>query len=84
MQVDPIKPTMKAPGTKRLKLKYDEPLSGFGFNFNLRRYIPRARAAHARRGGRGQGLTLVHFSAQPEPFDRNHLLNAPVAPPDTS
>ena len=37
--VDPIKPTLKAPGTKRLKLKYDKPLSSFAFNFDLRRYI---------------------------------------------
>jgi hypothetical protein len=33
-----MKPTLKAPGTKRLKLKCDEPLSNFAFNFNLRRY----------------------------------------------
>ena len=39
MQVDPIKHTLKAPGTKRLKLKCDEPLSDFAFNLNLRRYI---------------------------------------------
>ena len=38
MQVDPIKPTLKAPGTKRLNLKNDEPLSNFGFKFNLRPY----------------------------------------------
>ena len=38
MQVDPIKPTLKAPGTKRLKLKYDEPLSKFAFKLNVRRY----------------------------------------------
>ena len=38
MQVDPIKPTLKVPETKRLKLKYDEPLSSFAFHFNLRRY----------------------------------------------
>jgi len=37
-QVDPIKTTLKPPGTKRLKLKYDKPLSNFAFNFNLRRY----------------------------------------------
>ena len=30
---------MTAPGTKRLKLKYDELLSSFACNFNLRRYI---------------------------------------------
>ena len=38
MQVDPIKPTVKAPGTNRSKLKCDVPLSSCGFNFNLRRY----------------------------------------------
>ena len=38
MQVDPIKTTLKAPGTERLKLKYEELLSNFGFKFNLRRY----------------------------------------------
>jgi len=37
VQVDPIKPTSKAPGTRRLKLNYDEPLSRFAFKFNLRR-----------------------------------------------
>jgi len=39
VQVDPIKPTLKALGTKRLKQKYVELLSNFAFNFNLRRYI---------------------------------------------
>ena len=39
MQIDPVKPKLKPPGTKRLKLKYDEPLSKFAFKFNLRRYI---------------------------------------------
>jgi hypothetical protein len=29
----------KIPGIERLKLKYDEMLSNFGFKFNLRRYI---------------------------------------------
>ena len=38
VQVDPIKLTLKVPGTKRLKLKHDEPLSKFAFEFNLRRY----------------------------------------------
>ena len=39
MQVAPIKPTLKAPGTHRLKPKYDAPLSKFAFKFNLRRFI---------------------------------------------
>ena len=34
-----MKPTLKAPGIKRLKLKCDTLLSNFAFNFNLRRYI---------------------------------------------
>ena len=38
VQVDPIKRTLKAPGTQRLKLKHDEPLSSYAFRFNLRRY----------------------------------------------
>jgi len=39
VQLDPIKPYLKPPGTKRLKLKCDEPLSNIAFNFNLRRHI---------------------------------------------
>ena len=39
MQVDPIEPTLKPPGTGRLTLKYDELLSSFAFNSNLRRCI---------------------------------------------
>jgi hypothetical protein len=38
VQVDPMKPTLKPPGTNRLKLKCDEPLSNFAFKFNWRRY----------------------------------------------
>jgi hypothetical protein len=38
MQIDFMKPTLKAPGTKRSKLKHDEPLSSSAFKFNLRRY----------------------------------------------
>jgi hypothetical protein len=38
VQVDPMRSKLKAPGTKRLKLKHDEPLSGSAFKFNLRRY----------------------------------------------
>jgi hypothetical protein len=38
VQIDPLKPVLKAFGTKRLKLQHDEPVSNFAFNFNLRRY----------------------------------------------
>ena len=39
MQVDPIKPKLKPPGTTRLKLKCDELLSSFALKFTVRRYI---------------------------------------------
>ena len=48
MQVDPIKPTLKAPGTKRLKLRYDGPLSNVAFKFNLRRYTKGSAGAALR------------------------------------
>ena len=38
MQLDPIKPMLKPPGTKHLKLEYDELLSSFAFKFNLHRF----------------------------------------------
>ena len=38
MQVDPIKPTFKAPETQRSKLKCDQLLSSFAFGFKLHRY----------------------------------------------
>jgi len=39
VHVDPIKPTLKAHGTRRLKLKYHTQLSSLAFNFDLRCYI---------------------------------------------
>jgi hypothetical protein len=38
VQIDPVKPTLKAPGTECLKPEYEGLLSNFGFKFNLRRY----------------------------------------------
>jgi hypothetical protein len=38
VQVDPIKPKLKPPGTKPLKLKCDIMLSNIAFKFNLRCY----------------------------------------------
>jgi len=38
VQVDPIEPTLKAPISERVILKYDERLSNFTFRFNSRRY----------------------------------------------
>jgi hypothetical protein len=71
VQVDPIKPLLKPPGTKQLKVKYYKFLSSFAFKFNLRRFSwgrrsPTAASRITRR--RRQGLTLVHFLAQLEHF----------------
>jgi len=64
VQVDPIEPNLKLPGTKRLKLKCDILLSNFAFKFNLRSYS----VGGPRAGARGQGLTLVLFAAQLKRF----------------
>ena len=42
MRVDPVRDTLNAPATRHLILKYDQPVSEIGFNFNLRRYIKAA------------------------------------------
>jgi len=39
VQVDPIRPTLKAPAIKLLELKYGKPLPKCAFKFNLRHYI---------------------------------------------
>ena len=49
VQVDPITPTLSAPGTKRSKLRYDESVSSFAFTS--------ACAATARRRRRSRGAT---------------------------
>ena len=72
MQVDPMQPTLKAPGTNRLTLKGDEPLSTFAFKFNSRRcsqedleeQLLASNGAWSWRTERRQGLTLVHVGAQ--------------------
>jgi len=38
VQVDPMKPTLKAPGSERLKLECDDLLSNVVVEFNLRHY----------------------------------------------
>jgi len=57
VQVDPVKPTLKAPGTMRLKAKHVKLLSNFAVRFNLRRYtsvlqfVDLAGSERARRTG---------------------------------
>jgi hypothetical protein len=44
VQVETFKPTLKAPGSKRLKLQDEKMLSNMAFKFNLRRYTTVNRA----------------------------------------
>ena len=67
VQVDPIKPTLKAPGTKRLKLKYDELLSSFAFKFNLRRYTLAETQSMFLDSLCGDAAWLVGSDTRPQP-----------------
>jgi hypothetical protein len=49
VQVEPIKPMLKASGTRRLKMIYDDPLSNFAFKFNLHHYSWARRRVHTMR-----------------------------------
>jgi hypothetical protein len=70
VQVDPMKPKLKPPGTERLKLKCVILLSTSAFKFDLRRYSSGAATATwcsaILPSAWRQGLTHVHFSAQLE------------------
>ena len=48
VQVEPMKLNLEPPGTERSKLKCDDPLSFFAFNFSLRRYTTGAGIRRAR------------------------------------
>ena len=61
VQVDPIKLTLRPPGTGRLTLKYDKLLSSFAFNFNLRRFNPAQPPRRERRYG------LTDIAPKPKP-----------------
>ena len=68
VQVEPIKPMLKAPGTKRLKLLYEEPPSSFAFEFNLRRYSLANREVPI-----PDHIDLYHLREEAEPTDRSAL-----------
>jgi hypothetical protein len=64
VQVDPIKPTLKVPGTKRLKLDYDQPLSNFAVTFNLRHYTVAADDSFLGSIGSGFSAAQAQIDAQ--------------------
>ena len=65
MQLDPIKPTLKAPGIKLLKLKYDKLLSNFASKFNLRRYIKAGVARYLLQMAPGAVLLMTPGAVNP-------------------
>jgi hypothetical protein len=74
-----MRPTLKAPGSERLKLKCDILFSTSAFKFKLRRYNKDVGGGSP--GATGQGLTLVHFSSQPERFlTQKYALHTPEDP----
>ena len=77
VQVDPIKPTFRAHGTKRLKLINDGPLSNFAFNFNLRRYsLADPNAPDLNGSTMSQRLRLDHREVRSRP-----IANVKLIPP---
>jgi len=65
VQLDPIKPKLKLPGTERLKLICDELLSKFAFNFNLGRYSVTPLGAATMRSRWMAALELMRCGAEP-------------------
>jgi len=65
-----MNPMLKASGTKRLKLKHEELLSSFAFNFNLRLYILNLQSA--------AGLTALDLVGRCRLTVSNPVLKAPV------
>jgi len=55
VQVDSIKPTLKAPEIKLLKLECDDLRLNFAFKFNLRRYIKMIEMHRRRQAGSQAG-----------------------------
>jgi len=51
-----MKSVLNAPGTMLLQLRYDEPLSNYAYNFNLRRYkLAPLDLAHVKRVNAAEG-----------------------------
>jgi len=59
VQVDPFDPTLKATGSKRLKLEDEKMLSNFTFRLNLRRYTKEEVEKHFTQFGRVADCVVV-------------------------
>jgi len=67
VQVDPIKSMLKAPGTKRLKLKHDEVLPNFCFQIQL---VTLHRGCRGRVAGMGLHSSTLQLNLSPFIIDR--------------
>ena len=93
VQVDSIKPTLKAPGIKLLQHKYDKPLSNFALKFNLRRYTkgstshpPPSSAGTASAAGQGPvpPHARTHFAFSPATISRHRSRIYQISPQHSS
>ena len=76
---EPMIPVLKAPGTTLLKPRYDDPLSNFAFNFNLRRYMS---VDYQQRLGCGRtGMFEVKAHPWFQGLDWGMLLERRIQPP---
>ena len=64
--IDPIKPNLKPPGTKRLKLNRDVLLTTSAFKFNSRRYVVELQEETEKKLA---GLEFVEGNAEHLPFE---------------
>jgi len=76
VQVDPIKPTLKAPGSERLKVEQEKLLSNFAFKFNLRLYTQASAAAWREQAATEAALKKVEWCRL--------ILSNPVLKPSTA
>jgi len=84
VQVDPIKPVAKAPGTILLKQRCDGPLSNLAFKFNLRHHKLGAPAGADVQQGGGGGMpmgvwTFPTLVVESTTAEEDAKLHAPVA-----
>jgi hypothetical protein len=66
-----MKPMLKAPGSKLLKLKCDVLLSNFPFDLNLRRFIKELKRIMP-------GVSKVSVAAYRVPVQKGHLVDVRV------
>jgi hypothetical protein len=99
VQVEPMNPKLKEPGTERFKLQYDNLVSRFAFKSNLRRYNPgwgritwtRRVTRWTREGARSRGDSHWRRAPRQELTFVRFLAqpepflpeNYPLTPPDT-